>query len=107
MKYKWTEDMNEISGFGGSYEAACRAMVKYGLEWWDAHPTANPQYRGYKSVMGLCDPNNSDADELDKAMSAGADSVDPNGGVTGAMHQAAVSCILYIKKTVGIRLLNI
>lgn len=39
-KYEWNEAMGEISGFGGSYEAACRAMVIAGCEWLDAHPEA-------------------------------------------------------------------
>jgi hypothetical protein len=30
---EWTPDMGEISGFGGSYEDGCRAMVKAGVEY--------------------------------------------------------------------------
>ena len=29
----WTEDMGEISGFGGGYEEACRRMVCAGVDW--------------------------------------------------------------------------
>jgi len=28
---EWTSDMGEISGFGGSYEAGCRAMLDAGI----------------------------------------------------------------------------
>ena len=34
--------MDEVSGFGGKYEATVRSMIRAGLEWWDAHPTARP-----------------------------------------------------------------
>ena len=30
--YEWEEGMDEISGFGGSYEEGCRKMVKAGVE---------------------------------------------------------------------------
>ena len=30
-KYQYTDDMAEISGFGGGYESTCRAMVAAGL----------------------------------------------------------------------------
>lgn len=29
----WTDDMGEISGFGGEYEEACRRMVCAGVDW--------------------------------------------------------------------------
>ena len=40
-KYVYTDNMSEISGFGGGYEAACRAMVVAGLEHLDANPQAD------------------------------------------------------------------
>ena len=97
-KYIWTEDMGEISGFGGNYEEACRAMLLFGVEWLDQNPQANPEFQGYQGVFGIARSNNKDAQELDKAIQAGADSIDPNGGMTGAMYQAVVERLLYIKK---------
>ncbi len=101
--YEFTDGMDEISGFGGSYEAGCRAMLKAGLEWWDKHPDADPQYRGFKNVYGLIVNDNEDAKALDKAI---YDAVLVYDGKkircgdesTGAMHQAVVTTILYIRK---------
>lgn len=101
-KYEWTENMGEISGFGGSYEAACRAMVIAGMEWWDANPDADPQYKtpvtGDIEIVDVCIGYNADAEALDKVMTEAADKVDPNGGMTGAMHEAAVSHIYFAHK---------
>lgn len=36
--YVFTEDMKEISGFGGSYEQACRLMIINGLYWLKENP---------------------------------------------------------------------
>ena len=94
--YEWQENMDEISGFGRSYEAACRAMLKSGLDWWDTFPDSDPKYQGYKNVFGVCIDNNNDARDLDIAIQMGAHSIDPNSGMTGAMHQAVVSHIMYI-----------
>lgn len=38
MQRKYTEDMKEISGFGGVYEQECRKMVLGLLDWIDANP---------------------------------------------------------------------
>ena len=38
--YEFTPMMGEISGFGGSYEAGCRAMLKAAVEWLDAEKAA-------------------------------------------------------------------
>ncbi len=92
MAYEWTPEMGEISGFGGGYEETCRRMVRQGLEWWDAHPDANPQYKGFKNVFGLVTDENKDATDLDNAMMTGIDDA------TGAMHQACLSAIFFIRK---------
>lgn len=92
-KYEFTPEMGEISGFGGGYETACRAMLKAGLEWLDAHPEADPQFHGYKNVYGIIAEDNDDAKALSEAVVA------PTGGdCTGAMHQAVVSSCLWIRK---------
>lgn len=94
--YEWQEGMAEISGFGGSYEAACRAMLKSGLDWWDTFPEADPEYHGFKDIYGICINDNNDARDLDRAIQMGADSIDKNGGMTGAMHQAVLNHIFWI-----------
>lgn len=97
-KYEWLPQMGEISGFGGTYEDACRIMVRAGCEWLDAHPAADPQFRGYRGVYGVLSQDNDDAAALSRAMVAAADAKYPDGGVTGAMHQATVSHVLFIRK---------
>ena len=91
-KYVFTDDMDEISGFGGGYEQTCRNMVVAGLEWFDSHPNAAPLYKGFQRIYGVISEENAAAKLLSKAIVAGAD-----GDCTGAMHQATVSHVLWIK----------
>ena len=91
--YEWEKGMGEISGFGGDYEKMCRKMLKAGLDWWDAHPKADPKFHGYKGIYGIISEDNKDAKSLTKAV------VDASkGDCTGAMHQAVISSILFIRK---------
>lgn len=90
-KYQYTDDMKEISGFGGGYEAACRAMVVAGLEHLDAHPESRPKFHGYDGVFGLVVEDNADAKALSDAVVKACDDC------SGAMHQAAISHILWIR----------
>lgn len=93
-RYTFTPDMGEISGFGGDYEDACRAMVRAGLLFWDDQPERfDPHYKGMQNVYGICIDDNDDARALDKAILAAVD-----GDCTGAMHQAAIEHILAIRR---------
>ena len=92
-KYVYTDDMSELSGFGGGYEATCRAMVVAGLEHLDAHPEADPKFHGYKGIYGIITEDNADAKALSEAVVKAA-----NGDCTGAMHQASISHVLWIRK---------
>lgn len=91
--YEFTEIMREISGFGGGYEAACRAMLKAGLEWGDKNPNADPKFHGFKNIYGIIQKDNEDAKALRKVVvrASGDD-------CSGAMHQAVISSILWIRK---------
>ena len=92
-KYEWTGKMGEISGMGGSYEQGCRAMVIAGLEYWDKHTELDPRFKGWEGVYGILNEDNADAKALTEA------ALHPvEGDCTGAMHQASISTILYIKK---------
>lgn len=91
-EYEFEEGMAEISGFGGSYEEACRRMVKAGMEWFDKHPQANPQFGGYEGIYGVISVDNEDAKNLSKAVTTSVDDC------TGAMHQATIGHILQIHK---------
>ena len=101
----WGDDMGEISGFGGGYEAVCRAMVLAGISWVDAHQAVNPVFRGFKNVFGIAMEENEDAKALTKAMMDapvfhdGKKIQDRAGDdCTGAMHQAAVGHVLAYKR---------
>jgi hypothetical protein len=91
MKYEYTDDMGEISGFGGGYEQACRDMLLAGMKWLDDHPEADPQFRGCEGVYGILTEDSKDAEELSKAVTAVCD------GCSGAMHQAVCSHLVWIK----------
>jgi hypothetical protein len=88
----YTDDMGEISGFGGGYEQACRAMALAGLAWWDEHPEATPRFHSYNNVTGLCIEDNDDAKALTEAILAAC-----REGSTGAMHEAAVSHVMFAR----------
>ena len=89
--YEFTEEMGEISGFGGGYEAVCRKMLKNGLEWLDANPEADPHISGYKNLYGIINEDNDDAKALSKAVMTDIEDA------TGAMHQAVMTALLWIK----------
>lgn len=100
----WSDDMGEISGFGGSYEAGCRAMVLAGIKWIDEHPDADPHFRGYEGVYGILTEDNDDAKALTKAV-MDAEFVFENGRkircgdeATGAMHHATMGHVLAYKR---------
>ena len=88
-KYEFEDGMSEVSGFGGTYEKSCRKMIKAGLEWFDVHPEADPQFKGYEGIYGIISVDNEDAQELSNAVLASVDDC------TGAMHQATIGHILH------------
>lgn len=90
--YTFTPAMSEISGFGGSYEQACRDMLVAALRWLDAHPEADPKFSGYEGVYGVITEDNDDAKALSTAATAVCDDC------TGAMHHAVISAALWIRK---------
>jgi hypothetical protein len=83
---RWTfdEGMREISGFGGGYEASCRAMLKAGGEWADAHPDAI-DWTIITRVSNL-------PQEMQDVMIAAAEP----GGATGAMFGTVGSHICWV-----------
>lgn len=92
MKYKYTKTMSEISGMGGGYEEACRKMVIAGLAYLDKRAEADPRFSTFKHIYGIVKAENKDAQELEDAMLKVVDDA------TGAMMQACVSHIMWIRK---------
>ena len=99
---KWTDDMGEISGFGGSYEAGCRAMVLAGVEWLQAHPDAELRLKGYAGIYGIVLAESPDTKDLEAAvmdarvMMDGGRVVRVREECTGAMHHATMSHLMFI-----------
>lgn len=89
--YEFTDEMGEISGFGGSYERACRDMVIAGVEWLDEHPDAEPEILEMENVIGLVKADNDAAEQLTDVMADAAEDTP-----TGAMMHACVRHVIYV-----------
>lgn len=92
MPYEWRWGMDEVSGFGGQYEKTVRAMIRAGLEWWDRHPKAKPEYMGLEKTFGFLVPTNEDAKAMTQVLLDASE-----GQATGAMHHVAVNHIFWIR----------
>lgn len=91
MEYKHTEDMGEISGFGGGYEATCQQMLHQGVTWlMENVERRDLKARGFKDVYGILEANSDDAKALEDAIMKDHDDV------TGAMHQTVMQRCFYI-----------
>lgn len=92
----WFDDMGEVSGLGGEYEAACRRMVLAAASWIDRHPNAELSFEAVDGVFGLVrgatDESRALMDEM--AWACGTGSKRPSG----AMMHAAVMHALCIQK---------
>ena len=80
-KCPWTDEMGEISGFGGGYENACREMVYAGLVW-----------LADRTDVDLSSRETADVKALDAALLAACPDC------SGAMHGAAMSAVCFIAK---------
>ena len=98
QEYKHTPAMGEISGFGGTYEDGCQTMLDAGVKWLNDHPDAELKMSHNPGIIGLLNEDSEDAKELGKVIVAAADAQHPDGGVTGAMHQAVMSRLMFIER---------
>ena len=92
-KFRHTDDMGEISGFGGDYEACCQDMLEAGVRWLNEHPKPDLHAYGYEGVYGVMVADSDDAKAMEKDVLAAA-----NGEATGAMHHAVMSRLFWIAK---------
>jgi hypothetical protein len=104
IAFEFTEQMNEISGYGGAYERACRAAVCSGARWFAHHMTAHPQFGRWTMAHGLVNPINMDAHALLAAIED-TDFIRDDGvhvplaeQMTREMTQIALYHVLYIAK---------
>jgi len=89
--YRHSDDMGQISGFGGGYEAACQDMLNAGVNWL----VANAEKRDfktseYKGVFGIIQPASDDAKKLSEVVGSACKDC------TGAMHHAVMNRLLFI-----------
>lgn len=94
-KYDFTPEMGEISGLGGGYEETCRRMLRAGLKWLDDHPKADPKFEHCPQIYGVFSELGKDAEALTAAVTD--KSVTGEHGCTGAMHQAVMQSVLWIR----------
>lgn len=93
MEYRHTEDMGEISGFGGGYEACCQAMLEAGVAWLNDHPNPDLDGHSFKGVYGVMIADSDDAKAMESAILQAA-----KGEATGAMHHSVMSRLFWIAK---------
>jgi len=62
--YEFTDDMNEVSGYGGDYERACRAAIAVGATWVSLHPAAEPEVDGNNGISGYVRGANEDGAKM-------------------------------------------
>lgn len=91
--YRHTEDMGEISGFGGGYETCCQDMLEAGMKWLSKHPKAILEGRVFQNIYGLLKADSPDAKQLEAVVLRAA-----NGEATGAMHHAVMSRLFWISE---------
>lgn len=92
-KFKFTEKMREISGFGGEYEQACRDMICAGAKWIEENPTAKLSFGQYQGVTGLTTGESPDMIILQDVMNKACG----DGGCSGAMMHACSNHSMFIK----------
>jgi hypothetical protein len=80
-------------------------MVLAGISWVDAHPSADPHFRGYKGVYGVLSEDNDDAKAMVAAMMDAPVYLDGKqlqahvgDDCTGAMHHASCQHVLAYKR---------
>lgn len=91
--YQYTKECDEISGFGGDYENACRTMVITGMQWLDEHPGSNPTFDEFENVYGMTTNENDDMKTMQEAMNKSI-----GDEATGAMMQACTNHVLAARK---------
>jgi hypothetical protein len=77
QRYEWTDEMDEISGFGGEYEESCRQMVTAGLKWLERNDGPATEFSMGDNVFARIDEEAEATDELRTHMASAVD-MDPS-----------------------------
>ena len=92
--FRHTQDMGEISGFGGGYERCCQDMLEAGVKFLiEKQGAADFRVLENPNIYGIVKLEGADSEALEKAVLEGA-----KGGATGAMHHAVMVRLAYIAK---------
>ena len=103
--YRHTDDMGEISGFGGGYEQCCQDMLAAGVQWLEANKgrditagrlqatSAGPDGTSGTTLefYGVLQVDGADGKALERVILDAA-----KGEATGAMHQAVFERLMWI-----------
>lgn len=107
VSYRHTEEMGQISGFGGKddagqgYEDCCQDMLHAGVVWLKAHPDADLLMAQDPNITGLFESRTPETEELEKAVLEGSrGQPDENGEThleaTGAQMHNVMNRLFYI-----------
>ena len=92
VQYKHTDDMGEISGFGGGYEEVCQQMLHNGVKFLSERSGTDVRVLENPSIFGIVKLEGEDAQALEEAVMDGIDDA------TGAMHHAVMTRLALINK---------
>lgn len=92
-RYNWRPGMGQISGFGGSYETDCRAMLAAALKWYDEHPLSSPKFHAFDNVPDVIEEEDEDARSLSQVVINAA-----CGRADGAQHKVVIGYALWIRR---------
>jgi len=90
-EYRHTDDMGEISGFGGGYEACCQDMLEAGVRWLDEHKGTDVKVLENPHIYGIIKEGSPETEALSAAVIEAS-----KGEATGAMHHAVMSRLMFI-----------
>jgi hypothetical protein len=91
--YRHTDDMGEISGFGGGYEELCQDMLEAGVKWLNEHPKPDLQGHSFSGIYGIMVADSDDARAMERAVLDAA-----KEEATGAMHHSVMSRLFWIAR---------
>lgn len=93
-RHVFTDDMAEVTGYGGVCEEQARQAVIAGVMWLEDNPTAQPEVKADPMVFGAYN-NNADAKLLEATMGAEME------GESAAAMQTCLGHVLWAYKHGG------
>ena len=97
MTFRHTQDMGEMSGFGGEYEETCQKMLEAGVLWLNDHPDCLLVIGSVPGVIGIVNPESDDAKELTDTIVNASRDKEGKSNCTGAMVHELLGRLFYIR----------